>query len=66
LDLSKFYTPGVEIETYASTGEMLAKIDYFLSHEQDRREIALRALARTMREHTYAHRLNQVLNTIFG
>lgn len=65
-DLSKFYTPGVEIETYASTEEMLAKIDYFLSHEQDRREIALRALARTMREHTYAHRLNQVLVTIFG
>lgn len=65
-DIARFYTPGVEIETYASQEEMLAKVDYYLSHEQERRDIALRALARTMREHTYAHRLNQVLATIFG
>ncbi|BFH67247.1 spore maturation protein [Paenibacillus dendritiformis] len=65
-DVSKFYTPGQEIETYSSPQEMLAKIDYYLSHEQERRDIALRALARTMRDHTYAHRLNQVLTTIFG
>ncbi|BFH12258.1 spore maturation protein [Paenibacillus dendritiformis] len=65
-DISQFYTPGAEIETYASPEEMLAKIDYYLSHEQARREIALRALARTMSEHTYAQRLNQVLVTIFG
>lgn len=65
-DISQFYTPGAEIETYSSPDEMLAKIDYYLSHEQERREIALRALARTMREHTYAHRLNQALATIFG
>lgn len=65
-DLVSFYTPGVEIETYHSPQEMMQKIDYYLKHEAERREIALRGLARTLREHTYAHRLNQLLATVFG
>ncbi|MCE5170166.1 glycosyltransferase [Paenibacillus profundus] len=65
-DLARFYTPGEEIETYSSPEEMLDKIDYYLSHEQERREIALRGLARTLRDHTYANRLNQMLSIVFG
>lgn len=65
-DLASFYTPGVEIETYHSPEEMMQKIDYYLKHEEERREIALRGLARTLREHTYAHRLNQLLATVLG
>lgn len=65
-DLPRFYTPGVEIETYHSPEEMLQKISYYLKHEEERREIALRGLARTLREHTYAHRLNQMLTITTG
>lgn len=64
-DLARFYTPGVEIETYHSQEEMLQKIRHYLKHEDQRREIALRGFARTLREHTYEHRLNQLLATIF-
>lgn len=65
-DLARFYTPGVEIETYSNGQELLEKIDYYLNHEEQRREIAIRALDRTLREHTYAHRLNELLTVIFG
>ncbi|MGZ9585255.1 CgeB family protein [Paenibacillus marinisediminis] len=65
-DLTRFYTPGVEIETYSSPEEMLQKIEHYLKHEEARREIALRGLARTLREHTYAHRLHQLFVTIYG
>ncbi|CAH0118469.1 MULTISPECIES: glycosyltransferase [unclassified Paenibacillus] len=65
-DLARFYTPGVEIETYASPQELMEKIDYYLANEEARRDIALRGLARTMREHTYARRLNEMLAHIFG
>lgn len=65
-DLGRFYTPGVEIETYSSPEEMMAKIDHYLKHEDERRNIALRGLERTLRDHTYANRLNQLLGTIFG
>lgn len=65
-DVARFYTPGVEIETFASQEELLGKIDFYLSHEKERRDIVLRALDRTLREHTYAHRLNELLSVIFG
>lgn len=64
-DLARFYTPGVEIETYSSQEELLEKVQYYLVHEAARKQIALRALERTFREHTYAHRLNQMLSIIF-
>lgn len=64
-DLAKLYTPGKEIETYNSPEELLDKIQYYLHHEQERREIALNALDRTLREHTYGHRLNQLLSIVF-
>ncbi|ANS77249.1 spore maturation protein cgeB [Paenibacillus yonginensis] len=65
-DLARFYTPGVEIETFSSHDELLSKIDFYLTHEAERREIVLRALDRTLREHTYSHRLNELLTHIFG
>lgn len=65
-DLARFYTPGVEIETFGSQAELIEKIDFYLNHEQERREIVLKALDRTLREHTYGHRLNELLSLIFG
>ena len=64
-DLHQFYIPGVEIETYSSREELLEKIDYYFVHEEQRYEIALRGLERTLKEHTYEHRLNKMLNIIF-
>ncbi|TDF97561.1 CgeB family protein [Paenibacillus piri] len=65
-DLPRFYTPGVEIVTYSSPDELKEKIDYYLNHEEERREIALNALRRTMQEHTYTHRIASMLRLIFG
>lgn len=65
-DLAQFYTPGEEIETFSSPEELMDKVNFYLTHENERREIALRALERTYNEHTYAHRLDEMLRTIFG
>ncbi|GJM79139.1 glycosyltransferase [Paenibacillus timonensis] len=65
-DLASFYLPGEEIETFTSPEELVDKVRYYLTHEEERREIALRALDRTLRDHTYANRLDQLLSVIFG
>lgn len=65
-DLALFYTPGKEIEVFSSPEELLQKIQFYLTHEQERREIALRALERTYRDHTYSNRLDELLRHIFG
>jgi len=43
----------------------MEKVNYYLSHEKERQQIALRALERTFRDHTYNHRLNQLFGYIF-
>lgn len=64
-DITRFYTPGQEIVTYASPSELMHKIDYYLHHEEERRFIALNALRRTMLEHTYSHRMAQMMRILF-
>jgi hypothetical protein len=36
----------MKIETYSSQQELLEKVEFYLTHEKERREIALRALER--------------------
>lgn len=61
-DIAQFYTPGEEIVTYQSKEELAEKLEYYLAHEEEREAIALRALKRTMRDHTYTNRLSQILD----
>lgn len=64
-DLGNYYVPGQEIATYSSAEELMDKIAYYLIHEDERREIALAGLNRTMKDHTYQKRLMQMLQIIF-
>jgi spore maturation protein CgeB len=51
--------------TYSSAEEAAEKIRYYLEHEDERASIAAAGHARTLAEHTYAHRmreLEQILN----
>lgn len=60
------FIPGQEIATYASPEELIEKADYYLSREEERREIALRGYHRTLREHTYPRRVRQLLDRVFA
>ncbi len=64
-DLPQYYTPGVEIEAYSSPHEAMQKMIYYLSHEQERVQIAMNGLNRTLREHTYLDRIHRLLNLTF-
>jgi len=61
-DIEQHYVPGKEIVTYDSPEDLAAKAEYYLIHEEERREIALRGLYRTMKDHTYVSRLSRMLD----
>lgn len=63
-DLGRFYRPGHDMETFGSTEELKQKIDYYLKHEKERRQFALRGLQTTLRNHTFTARLPQLLNVL--
>jgi spore maturation protein CgeB len=58
-----FVTSGDGREAVVFNGETHLRelIDYFLTHEGERRAIAQRAHARVLREHTYDHRVRSIL-----
>ncbi|WP_409348142.1 CgeB family protein [Paenibacillus gyeongsangnamensis] len=63
-DLTRYYTPGVELDVYRTPEELLYKIDYYLHHEEQRRTIAYNGLRRTLLEHSYLSRIGQMLNLL--
>ena len=59
-DFAECYVDGEDYVSFGSKEDMLGKIEYYLSHEKERQEIASNGLRRTMEEHTYLHRLSQI------
>lgn len=64
--LGAAFVPGEEVATYVSPEELIDKADYYLRHEDERRDIALRGYRRTLGEHTYPRRVGQLLEAVFG
>jgi spore maturation protein CgeB len=60
-DLASFFEPEREMATFSDVAELQRKLAHFLASPGERREIAERARQRALREHTYAHRVQQVL-----
>lgn len=63
-DLYNVYTPGVDLAVYHSPEDLIGKLEHYLTHEEERRAMALNALARTVRDHTYRSRLNQLFGIV--
>jgi hypothetical protein len=55
-ELTDFFTPGVEIETWRTREELRDKCRYYLAHDDERCRIAATGRARALREHTWEHR----------
>jgi spore maturation protein CgeB len=54
------FEPGREIVAYRSPEECAELIDYYLDHETERETIARAGQERTLREHSYYHRMQEL------
>lgn len=62
--LPDLFEPEFEIVTFRTHRELKEKVDYYLAHPVERREIAARACARAHREHTYEKRLQKMFEAL--
>jgi len=53
-----------EVVTYTDDGDLLDKINHFLSHEEERSTIARAGCVRAAQEHTYLHRVADLLGLV--
>ncbi|MDI6703327.1 MAG: glycosyltransferase [bacterium] len=63
-DLTRLFKEGEEVVCFRNRNELKDKIDYYLRHERERKEIANRARERILNEHTFVHRMKRILDVM--
>jgi spore maturation protein CgeB len=60
-NLAELFEPGVEVVTYASEDELVNKIRHYVADDAERSRIARAGQERTLRDHTYAQRMRELV-----
>ncbi len=63
-ELPDIYEPGVEAEYFTSEEELIDKAGYYLEHDEAREKIAHNGYLRTVKEHTYDHRIADMIRVV--
>ena len=63
-DLARHFVPDEDYVYYENREDLLKKIEYYLSHEDERSAIAQNAHDRVVREHTFDVRAGQIIEMV--
>lgn len=63
-EIPDYFEVGKDLETYESPEELEEKIQYYLTHEEERMEIAINGYEKTAASHTYEMRLTQMIKIL--
>lgn len=63
-NICEMFEVGKEIETYKTKEELLEKVNYYLTHEDERKKIATAGQKRTLKGHTYEIRMVELVNLL--
>jgi spore maturation protein CgeB len=63
-NIADMFEPGKEVVCYRSNEECIELVQYYLEHEEERAAIASAGQERTLRDHTYARRIEELLDLL--
>jgi len=63
-DFLDFFVPGEDYDYFENKKDLLNKIDYYLSHEDERAQIARNGFNKIAAQHTYVHRAAEIIQTL--
>lgn len=63
-NLDELFVPGREVVTYRDEDELVERVAYYLERDDERRAIARAGQERTLREHTYRRRMEELLSIL--
>lgn len=63
-NLHEIFELGTEVISFRNADECEAAIEYYLGHDEERQTIARAGQARTLAEHTYLHRMQQLADIV--
>jgi len=65
-ELQEYFEIGGDLEAYSSMEELADKCDYYLTHEDERKQIALNGYRKVCGQHTYLHRMKAMLEALLS
>ena len=65
-NLRDYYQDGKEVVIFKDVDDLIEKAKYYLSHDEERRKVALAGYERTLRNHTYEKRFNEIFKITNG
>lgn len=65
-EIDEFFVIGEDLEVFESQEELREKIKYYLTHEEERRRIAMNGYNKVKAEHTYVSRMADILYIAFA
>lgn len=63
-NLHEMFDPGKEVVAYRTPEECAELIQYYLEHDEEREVIARAGQERTLREHTYHQRMEELVDIV--
>lgn len=63
-NLHEIFEPGKEVIAYRNSEECAELVQYYLEHEDERKAIAVAGQRRTLKEHTYYQRMQELIEII--
>lgn len=64
-ELERFFHPGKEVVAFHDISDLRQELDYYLAHPDEAQAIAKRGQHRARAEHTFVHRMEELLNKVF-
>ena len=63
-EIPEYFEIGKDLETYESMEELEQKVQYYLTHEEERVEIAIRGYEKVAAHHTYEQRIAEMIRIL--
>ena len=63
-DFLDFFVPGEDFIYYESISDLIEKTDYYMTHEEERKKIAENGHKKICNDHTFDHRVQEILSFI--
>lgn len=65
-EIPEFFTIGEDLDVFYDANDLCEKVEYYLTHEKERREIAQNGYEKVVNSHTYQERMKQMLEMAFA
>lgn len=63
-EISEYFEIGRDLEAYGSLEELVDKCSYYLTHEEERQQIALNGYQKVQKYHTYVNRIAEMVKRV--